>query len=281
MTNTKLSRISKPLDYLNALGFSSTGRTLGRGSWGVVDEYVDSQGKKWAVKTLEPNEAAQEQKQHRNLSLEQIFKNESIPFGIAGHNIVPRAVGYNFIIMPVYEQTLGYFLEENKIDLDMGLKFSIEIAHGLGYLHEELKRVHGDLKPDNILLDDFNICHLTDFGSSSYYSLSKRSSSPRDNIGEIQTRAPELFRENSHPTFSSDVYSLGALTGMLLTGKYPGKTISKEYLSKIPEILRPVLIRSLDINPQKRYSDAKKFEEDLIERDKKLYLQKLGVEIAF
>ena len=108
----------------------------------------------------------------------------------------------------------------------------------------------------------------------------KRSSFPRDNIGEIKTRAPELFKENSHPTFSSDVYSLGALTGRLLTGEYPRRILSKKYLSKIPKILRPILIRSLAASPEERYGNAREFEEDLIERDRKLYLQKLGVDIT-
>ena len=46
---------------------------------------------------------------------------------------------------------------------DAGTMFR-QIVRGLKYLHEEVKIVHGDIKLENILLDEMGACRIADFG---------------------------------------------------------------------------------------------------------------------
>ena len=48
---------------------------------------------------------------------------------------------------------------------DAGTMFR-QIVRGLKYLHEEAKIVHGDIKLDNIMLDEMGTCRIADFGLS-------------------------------------------------------------------------------------------------------------------
>ncbi|EJC98398.1 kinase-like protein, partial [Fomitiporia mediterranea MF3/22] len=48
---------------------------------------------------------------------------------------------------------------------DAGMLFR-QVVRGLRYLHETAKLVHGDIKLENILVDDAGTCRITDFGLS-------------------------------------------------------------------------------------------------------------------
>ncbi|CAN6249708.1 unnamed protein product [Urochloa humidicola] len=101
-----------------------------------------------------------------------------------------------------------------------------EICSALIFLHSNKPHpvVHGDLKPDNILLDanyssklgDFGICRLliqTNTCSTTFY----RTTNPR---GTFSYMDPE-FLITGELTPRSDVYSFGIIILRLLTGKQP------------------------------------------------------------
>ena len=49
------------------------------------------------------------------------------------------------------------------------------VAEGLRYLHSQ-NVLHGDLKPDNILLDENHYPYITDFGLSKFWTGSESQS---------------------------------------------------------------------------------------------------------
>jgi len=44
----------------------------------------------------------------------------------------------------------------------------LQVIKGWQYMHESMLLVHGDIKLENLLVDESSICRLTDFGLSQY-----------------------------------------------------------------------------------------------------------------
>ncbi|KAL4560964.1 hypothetical protein LXL04_033122 [Taraxacum kok-saghyz] len=88
---------------------------------------------------------------------------------------------------------------------------AVGIAKGLSYLHEECSTqiIHCDIKPQNILLDDYHNAKISDFGLAKLLMMNQS----QTNTGIRGTKgyvAPEWFR-NSPVTVKVDVYSFGVL----------------------------------------------------------------------
>ncbi|KAL1832058.1 hypothetical protein ACET3Z_001709 [Daucus carota] len=85
------------------------------------------------------------------------------------------------------------------------------IARGLAYLHDECSKqiIHCDIKPQNILLDEYYNARISDFGLAKLLMMDQS----RTNTGIRGTKgyvAPEWFR-NTPITVKVDVYSFGVL----------------------------------------------------------------------
>jgi eukaryotic-like serine/threonine-protein kinase len=95
----------------------------------------------------------------------------------------------------------------------------IEIGRAVDYLHQH-GIVHCDLKPSNILLDN-DQPFITDFGLSRVLEsdAGPDSMDERRLEGTIPYMAPEQAR--GEPAKASDIYALGAILFVLLTGQTP------------------------------------------------------------
>nr|GFC25768.1 G-type lectin S-receptor-like serine/threonine-protein kinase LECRK3 [Tanacetum cinerariifolium] len=88
---------------------------------------------------------------------------------------------------------------------------ALGVAKGLSYLHEECSTqiIHCDIKPHNILLDEYYNARISDFGLAKLLLMNQS----RTNTGIRGTKgyvAPEWFR-NTPVTTKVDVYSFGVL----------------------------------------------------------------------
>eukprot|EP00930_Biecheleria_cincta_P087056 TRINITY_DN7631_c0_g1_i4.p1 TRINITY_DN7631_c0_g1~~TRINITY_DN7631_c0_g1_i4.p1 ORF type:complete len:673 (-),score=100.14 TRINITY_DN7631_c0_g1_i4:195-2213(-) len=106
----------------------------------------------------------------------------------------------------------------NEAGLDATGRHSIAcgICAALLYLHVQSPPVvHGDLKPDNVLLEDISLKpKLIDFGFSRLETASNRvpGSSPA-------WAAPEILKQSvRHPTCAADMFSFGRLLYTVMTG---------------------------------------------------------------
>ncbi|KAL0563136.1 hypothetical protein V5O48_018941 [Marasmius crinis-equi] len=88
---------------------------------------------------------------------------------------------------------------------------ALNTASGLAYLHGQ-GITHGDIKGNNILIDDEKNARITDFGLSriaTATSTAMTSTSRRNALGPVRWQAPELLSEETGLTPASDVYAYG------------------------------------------------------------------------
>ena len=227
-------------------------KMVGEGTWGKVFSATDNlTGQNGiAIKVLDPTPLALEQMSRRKIDEFKAVANESRNYAACA-NVVPGFIdidhdtGKPFVVMPLYKKFLSDVLDDNgkRNYLGNGLdkktvnRYMADIAKGLSEVHNQLKRAHCDLKPDNIALDRENgKLLINDFGTSTCSSLTGLTISPRDNMGFLQTRAPECFDEDSHPNNESDSYSFFSISYRLLTGKYP----FEQELSENPDFFKNI-----------------------------------------
>ena len=101
--------------------------------------------------------------------------------------------------MCVYGSLYAFLREENvhkiSISMDLCVKFAIDIARGVKYLHDRCNIIQRDLKSRNILIDESLNGKVTDFGLS---RVKKRpgggSSEAMTACGTPAWTAPEIIK---------------------------------------------------------------------------------------
>ncbi|KAK2411652.1 G-type lectin S-receptor serine/threonine-protein kinase LECRK1 [Trifolium repens] len=214
-------------------GFSDE---IGRGSFGAVYKgKIGNNNKSIAVKRLEEKIADEGEREfqaeittiarthHRNLV-------KLIGFCIEGSK---KLLVYEF----VSKGSLANLLFEGEMGLSWKerLKLALDVARGLLYLHEEceVRIIHCNINPRNILMDEAWTAKISDFG---FARLLKRSDS-RIKIGDDDTSrylAPELQKEDASVSVKADIYSFGVV---LLEITCCRRSIEMNDISSADEIL--------------------------------------------
>ncbi|KAF8018604.1 hypothetical protein BT93_H3485 [Corymbia citriodora subsp. variegata] len=184
---------------------------LGKGSFGAVYKGSLSRGKRIvAVKRLEKviNEGERE------------FHAEMRVIGRTHHKNLVRLLGYcaeGSKRLLVYEFMSNgsladlLFRSQRRPDWNERVRIALEIAKGILYLHDECDApiIHCDIKPQNILMDDFWTAKISDFGLAKLLMPDQT----RTFTGIRGTRgymAPE-WQKNNPISLKTDVYSYGIM----------------------------------------------------------------------
>jgi serine/threonine-protein kinase len=149
------------------------------------------------------------------------------------------------------------------IDFSTQISLALKAAHDAGIIHR-------DLKPSNLLLTTDGRIKLTDFGVAQVFAGSKLTVTGGI-IGTAEFMSPEQGK-GGRITKRSDLYALGAVMYVMLTGRPPfsGKTtldvIHKHNYSQfdrprlvvpeIPLLLDEVVCQLMQKDPDKRFADA-------------------------
>ncbi len=167
----------------------------------------------------------------------------------------------DYIVMEYLKgRTLDSIVTElnGNVPVDVAIKWTIEIAEILDYLHTSFPSpvLYGNLKPSHIMLTHKGRLKLIDLSITGYYN-------PVQSVIPGYA-APEQCSGKKETTFLSDIFSLGAILFQILTGHYPPSTPFrfpdlKSVAPSISEELSSIVMKAIEVEPEKRYKSVKEF----------------------
>ena len=128
----------------------------------------------------------------------------------------------------------------------------VGICDALEPLHDR-GIVHRDIKPENVMISNDGSVKLIDFNASR--TVKADSSKDTVAIGTIGYASPEQFGlSQSDPR--TDIYAVGILLNVMLTGEHPSRKLAKGRAGRI-------VLRCTQIDPNKRYPTVSELKASL------------------
>ncbi|XP_048434394.1 integrin-linked protein kinase 1-like isoform X3 [Pyrus x bretschneideri] len=132
----------------------------------------------------------------------------------------------------------AYLKRKGALRPKSALKFSLDIARGMNYLHEHKPEaiIHRDLEPSNILRDDSGHLKVADFGVSKLLKVANtvkedRPVTSQESQDTWRYVAPEVYRNEEYNT-KVDVFSFALILQEMIEGCVP---FSKKPENEVPK----------------------------------------------
>jgi serine/threonine-protein kinase len=272
---------ARALDILagTTVGRFSIDQRLGAGGMGQVYGAEDTTLKRRvAIKRMAPQANSTDADRKRLLKEAQRASALNHPNVGAMYDVVEHA-GELWLVMEYVEgETLRQRLTR-PISTEEFFTIAFQCCEGLQAAHEK-GIIHGDIKPENIMLAPGNRVKILDFG------VARRawSSNPSDATKSMETMtasggtpaymAPEVLLQQ-HDDGRSDIFSLGLVFYEMLGGDQPFRSeslattvakivhVNPAPLKNVAAPLAAVVTRALAKNPELRYANAGALRDDL------------------
>jgi serine/threonine protein kinase/tetratricopeptide (TPR) repeat protein len=254
-------------------------KRLGAGGMGQVYGAEDTTLKRFvAIKRMSPHANSTEADRKRLLKEAQRSSALNHPNVGSVYDVIEHA-GELWVVMEYIEgETLRHRLNQS-ISTDEFFAIAAQCCEGLQAAHEK-GIIHGDIKPENIMITPGNRVKILDFG------VARRawSSNPNDATKSMETMtasggtaaymAPEVLLQQPDDG-RSDIFSLGLVFYEMLGGAQPFQTASLATtiarivhvepppLKNVSAPLARVVSRAMAKNPDARYPDAAALLDDL------------------
>ncbi|MFC0524090.1 Stk1 family PASTA domain-containing Ser/Thr kinase [Pontibacillus salicampi] len=184
---------------------------------------------------------------------------------------------YYMVMEYVDGMTLKQYIQTyGPVEVQDALDITKQITSAISHAHDN-DIVHRDIKPQNILIDEYKQVKVTDFGIA--MALSATSLTQTNSVlGSVHYLSPEQAR-GGMATKKSDIYSIGIVLFELLTGRLPfsgqsavsialkhlqSETPSlKRWNAMIPQSVENIVLKATAKDPFHRYDDIYDLVDDL------------------
>ncbi len=250
-----------------SLGRFAVCAVLGTGGSSVVyDVTDDAPGKHYALKVLRDDLVLSDVERRRFLDeaarMRRVEHPALVPLVEAGE--LPD--GRPYLLMPrISGETLARRVARGALAPEEAVRHVCTLADGLAALHAA-GMVHRDVKPENVVVQDRPM--LLDFGIAREIEAASSTTTARGHVrGTPAYMAPERFF-GAPASVSSDVYELGVVFYIMLTGKLPwsAEAYAAERLNPpspeaagVSRALSVVCLRALCTRPEMRPESAQDF----------------------
>ena len=147
--------------------------------------------------------------------------------------------------------TLGFLLRDALFTPEETKKIVCQVCRALWVLHS-IGAVHRDVKPENIILRGSGAV-LIDFDAARFHK--PEVDTDTQVLGTTGFAAPEQYGL-SQSDLRTDIYSVGILINVMLTGEHPSKRLAEGRMGRIVD-------RCTHVNPQRRYKNVLRLMEAL------------------
>ncbi len=205
------------------------------------------------------------------------FEREANLLATLEHPAIPRIYDYfthnerSYLILEfINGKDLEAILNEGQsfIPREKIIRWAIELCDVLSYLHNHKPEpiVFRDMKPSNVMIDQFDHIVLIDFGIAKPFQGVQRGTM----IGTEGYSPPEQYRGEATPL--ADIYALGATLHHLLTRRDPRLEPPFSFAERpirainpdCPPALEQVVNKALQYSPSDRYQSAAEMKEALL-----------------
>lgn len=281
LSQVTCSACSEPVMMPGMLGQYRLVRLIGQGGMGAVYEGFDEGlQRKVAVKVILREKAAEDPEFIANFQREAQSAARLNSPNIVGIYAFGESEGQPYLVMELVQpNSLDRMMKDGPVQAVTVLGVGRQIALGLKAASEQ-GLVHGDVKPENILINDSHEAKLADFGIAAL--MGGHAAASNEVWGTPYYIAPETLRKQK-VDLRADIYSLGATLYHAIAGVPPfegsdavevmkGRLLGParpltEVAPGCPEEIAKIIMRMLEAEPIRRYPNYDSLVADM---DKKL-----------
>lgn len=147
--------------------------------------------------------------------------------------------------------TVSEVIESGKYRYSGMRKVIRSVCNALTVLHSK-NIVHRDIKPENVVIDGNGRVVLIDLNASRKITDSKKDTVIMGTVGYASPEQLGIAQSDVR----TDVYAIGVMINVMITGKHPSEKLAKGKAGKI-------VLKCTNINPDKRYQKIEELAEKL------------------
>lgn len=252
-------------------------KLIGAGGMGAVYEgFDDGLQRKVAVKVILREKAAEDPSFIESFKREAQSAAKLNSANIVGVYAFGESAGQPYLVMELVQpDSLDRMMERGPVAAQTVLDVGRQVAQGLRAAAEH-GLVHGDVKPENILINESREAKLADFGIAALAGA--KAAANNEVWGTPYYIAPETLRRQK-VDLRADIYSLGATLYHAIAGVPPfegadavevmkGRLLGParpitEVAPSCPEAIAKIVMRMLEADPIRRYPNYESLLADI------------------